>query len=224
MLLVLAAAAASGCSSVPLGSPGRALGLLHDPPQTDLSKPEQLARVCIVTAEGLEKEGHVREAILLYEKARATDPQAIDYARRLAVLYDLQQQPREALAEYRKALDAAPRDPDLLNDFAYFQYRQGQLSVAEDLLRQAIQLNAQHESAWTNLGIVLAQQRRYGESFQAFSQAVGAAAAHANLGAVLLKQGENEKARHELNQAVTLDPTLRQPQALLAYLDQKQES
>lgn len=177
-----------------------------------------IAQVCTVTAEHLEKQGHQREAILLYERARAHDPQALNYARRLAVLYDHQNQPQKALDEYEQALEKSPHDPDVLNDFGFFHYRQGNMDVAEELLDRALQLDNSHQRAWTNLGIVRAHQGRYEESFEAFSQVSNEAAAHANVGTIMARQGQFEDAKEALRRATELDPALERPRAILSYL------
>jgi Tfp pilus assembly protein PilF len=184
----------------------------------------QVVKACIVTAEQLEQQGHDREAALLYEKARAQDPGAIDYSRRLAVLYDREQEFSKAMTEYRLALQTAPRNPDVLNDFGYFHFRQGNLNGAEDLLRRAVTIDDNHEQARTNLGVVLAHQGRYEESFQVFAGVVGVAAAHANLGAILAKQGEVDRAKWHLNQALTMNPALKPQKALLAYLEEQTQT
>lgn len=184
--------------------------------QNELS-PQQAAKACIVTAEKLEGASHRREAIGLYEKARQQDPKAIDYARRLAVLYDQDGDAVSALREYDQALAADPKNADLWNDFGYFYLARGDLASAETNLRMALSLDQQHPRAWTNLGIVLAHQSRHQEAFEAFSRIVGPAAAHSNLGAVLAKQGHTQQAQLAFHQALAIDPTLKQPQAFLAH-------
>jgi Tfp pilus assembly protein PilF len=187
--------------------------------QNELS-PRQAAEACIATAEELETAGHLREAVSLYEKGRQHDPEAIDYSRRLAVLYDRLDLPVKARPEYRAAIKCSPDNADTLNDYGYFLYRQGELIEAESQLRRALELAANHERVWTNLGIVLAHQGRYGEAFEAFTRVVGPAAAHSNVGAILAKQGQVEQAQRAFRQALALNPELRQPQVFLAYFTQ----
>jgi Tfp pilus assembly protein PilF len=197
-------------------------GGLHTPApfqQSELS-PEQAAEACIVTAEKLEAAGHRREAIGLYEKAREHDAEAIDYSRRLAVLYDQRGDVANAAREYHKAIADDPENPDLLNDFGYFHLTQGDLTAAETKFRSAISLEEDHQRAWTNLGIVLAYQGQYQESLAAFTRVVGPAAAHSNVGAILAKQGNTEQAKREFRQALVLNAGLEQPRAWLAQLEQ----
>lgn len=179
----------------------------------------QAAAACLATAEELERNGHLREASLLYEKARRHDPRRIDYARRLAVLYDLQGESERAAVEYQQSLAAHPADADLWNDAGYFHYRQQRLDQAATHLRRALELQPGHARAQVNLGIVLAAQGNYADSYSLFAAVLGEAAAHANVGALMARQGRRDEARHALRQALALDPSLPQPRALLEHLD-----
>ena len=182
--------------------------------------PAEAARACFTTAEELVKAGHRHEAIRLYEKARQYNPQLQGLSRRLAVLYDQAGESLQAAAEYRRALQENPQDADLLNDLGYFHYRRKRWAEAETQLRRAVEINPKHEAAWTNLGLVLAGQGCYQEAFDAFNRAVGPAAAHSNVGVILAKHGRREEAVRRFRQALTLDPTLKQPQAFLEYLQE----
>jgi Tfp pilus assembly protein PilF len=66
---------------------------------------------------------------------------------------------------------------------------------------------------------VLAHQGRYQESYSTFVQVVGKAAAHANVGAIMAKKGETQEAMRQLSHALAMNPKLKQPQALLSYLE-----
>ncbi|HUE69887.1 MAG TPA: tetratricopeptide repeat protein [Pirellulaceae bacterium] len=178
----------------------------------------QTVHACLTAAEELAVEGHAREAALLYEKARGLDPQATDYSRRLAGLYDLQGDLARAGTEFRAALAAAPHDADLLNDYGCFLDRQGNYAEAERLLRQALSANPQHERAQVNLGITLAHQGRFQEAFDTFSAVVGPAAAHSNVGMLLARQGRREEALQAFQQALAIDPDVSQARAAVEYL------
>jgi Tfp pilus assembly protein PilF len=179
----------------------------------------QAAQACLGTAESLYRKGHDREAILLYERARKLDPSLGHVARPLAILYERQGDIGRAQAEYELALAAAGTDADVLNDFGFFHYRQGNYSRAETYLNRALQIAPDHPRAAMNLGLVLAHQGRHDEAFVRFEASVGAAEAHANLGIILAKTGRTDEAVVALRQAIELDPTLKQPQVVLAYLE-----
>ena len=181
--------------------------------------PKEAARACMVAGEQMQNNGQVEQAIGLYEKARKNDPGLKTIAHHLAVLYDIQGDSTRSLAEYRLAVEAEPKNPNVFSDLGYYYFKRDNLGDAERELRKAIELDPKHAKALTNLGMVLAGEKRFEESFQVFAQAVGPAAAHSNVGVLLAKQGRNDEARREFHEALALDSTLQQPKAFLAYLD-----
>jgi Tfp pilus assembly protein PilF len=188
--------------------------------QTELP-PKPAAQLCLATARQMQEKGQVQQAIYLYEKARRDDPTLASVAHPLAFLYDQQGDGVRALAEYQKALAASPKDPDLLNDFGYYYYRRGNLDEAKKWYRQAIALAPDHKQARTNLAMVLGNQGQFQESYELFAAVVGPAAAHSNVGVLMAKQGHYDQARESFQKALSLDSTLTQPKAFLAYLDRQ---
>ena len=181
--------------------------------------PKEAARACLAAAEELQKGGHSEQAILLYEKARRNDPGLKTVAHHLAVLYDLQGDSTKSLAEFNSAVEAEPNSADVHSDLGFYYLERDNLGDAERELRKAIAIDPKHAKALTNLGMVLAGEQHFDESFLMFSKAVGPAAAHSNLGVLLAKQGRTDDARREFHEALALDSTLKQPQAFLDYLD-----
>jgi len=167
----------------------------------------------------MQNSGQVAQAILLYEKARKNDPGLKAIAHHLGVLYDIQGDSVRSLAEYKLAVEAEPKNPDVFSDLGYYYFKRENLGDAERELRKAIEIDPKHAKALSNLGMVLAAEKRFGESFEIFSKAVGPAAAHSNVGVLMAKQGRNDDARREFHAALAIDSTLTQPKAFLEYLD-----
>src|SRR5262249_30063891 len=140
--------------------------------------------------------------------------------RRLAVLYDRQGDFVHALADYRVALQRAPRDADLLNDLGYCHYERGNWPEAEKALRDALKIDGEHKRAWGNLGLVLGQQERYQESYEAFAKVVSPGEAYANVGILQAQMGRSAEARASLRQALALAPDLKAAQAVLARVEE----
>jgi Tfp pilus assembly protein PilF len=184
--------------------------------------PKEAARACMVAAEELQNNGHTQQAILLYEKARKNDPSLKSVSHHLAVLYDAQGDSARSLSEYNKALECDPKNASLLSDLGYYYYERQNLAEAEQSLRKALAIDPNHQKALSNLGLVLAGEGRFDESFAAFSKVVGPAAAHSNLGVLMAKQGRYDEAKQAFHRALTMDSTLEQPKAFLAYLDRQQ--
>jgi Flp pilus assembly protein TadD len=184
----------------------------------ELPAPET-ARVCLATADTLFKAGKDREAIMLYEKARATDPSNQQVCRRLAVLYDRQGMHQQARDEYARALTLSPNDPDILKDLGYSCFMRGLLDDAELHLSKAVATDPKHQRAWTNLGLVLGHKGRYTESLQAFCQVVSAAQAYSNLGFLYTTQGKFAEAKASYRRALELESDMPKTREALARLE-----
>ena len=189
------------------------------------SRPKELpadrtAELCQAAAEELEKQGLNSDAVVRYEKARRLDPKRGPVvARRLAVLYDRLGDDAHALADYKEALTAAPHDADLLNDFGYYHYQRGELDEAEKCFRQALEVNHSHLRAAVNLGLTLGKQGKADASLEAFRQVLPASEAYCNVGVLLAQQGKAADARHSLEEALHLEPGMKQARLVLDHLD-----
>ena len=179
----------------------------------------QSVELSLKTAGEMERAGHDRQAAALYDQARTLDPNAADYARRLARLYDRLNRDQDAQQEYRRAIEQAPGDADLLNDFGVFHLRRERWSAAEPWFRKSLDARPDHERAAVNLALCVGMQGRITESYQTFAGIVGAAAAHCNVGVLLARQGRTVEAREHFEQALALDASLRPARELLAQLD-----
>ena len=181
--------------------------------------PEKSAELCSVTAQLLEQDGHLNEALLLYRKSQLQDQKNALYPHRIAVLYS--QLGRNDLAEenFRQSIALDSENPQLLNDFGYFLYRKGQLAESEKFLRAAVASNPEGMQEKNNLALVLAHQEKYDEAFAMFSQTCGEAAAHSNIGLILAQKGRLPEARAALNDAISQSPSMAQAHAALQHLD-----
>ena len=207
VLIAMSGFLLSGCRGMPQ----------RDATSQQLSQREA-ARICLATAETLEQSGYEAEAIVQYEKARQIDPGHQQVSRRLAVLYDRQGNTARALREYELALAATPRDSDLLNDLGYFHHQRKALPEAEKCYREAVAVNPQHRPAWVNLGVLLADQDRFEESYDAFIKTLTEAEAYSNLGVILAQKGRAAEADWHLRRALELSPHLEPPRAVLAWM------
>ncbi len=215
----------AGCNlGPPLAGPqARGPDLEAETPPAPELPPSQAAQACLTTAKALAGKGYIGEAIQEYKMARAINPHLPGLAWQLAVLYDKLGDFDRAEIEYQSALEAQPHNAELLNDVGYYHYRRGQPSEAEKYLRQALEQSPGQKNAWGNLGMVLGTQGRAKESYEAFVHVVRPAQAHANVGILLARAGQQSAGRQELQQALALEPNLPQARAVLARLDKGQK-
>lgn len=67
--------------------------------------------------------------------------------------------------------------------------------------------------------MTLAQQSKFQDAYEIFSGALGEAAAHSNMGVLLVKQGHRAAAIDSFHKALAVDPNLPQAKACLACLE-----
>ena len=206
----------AGCAALP---PGAVPGWPSAAAPTDELPPDKAIQACLVVAQNMEKNGSEAEAIGQYERVERLDPADLQVTRHLALLYDRRCDFTKADTEYRKLAKAKPRDSDTYNDWGYSYYERHQWVEAESKLNYALKLNPANSRARANLGLVLGQQERYQEAFEAFRPIVGDAQAHVNLAFVFWSKGKLQEARRECQAAQRLEPTCRQANAMLAQLD-----
>ncbi|WDI42520.1 tetratricopeptide repeat protein [Bremerella sp. P1] len=176
-------------------------------------------KACLVTAQTLHQEGHYRESALLLERARAEAPNAHDYSRQLAVLYDELGISDKAEHEFILALAKTPNDADLHNDFGFFYLQRSDHVRAEQQFRKALQIAPEHQRAKSNLARSLFKQNRLEEAYATYEQAVGAANAHHNMGVLFSQAGRDHEARMAFQEAIAADPKLDMSREFLASLD-----
>lgn len=185
----------------------------------DLPK-EESAEACLAVAESLHSNGHKKEAVLGYERARQLNPRYKHLTKRLAVLYDELGIAEKAQEEYEKALKEYPRNANLINNYGRFHYNRGKWAESEEYFRKAIAIENKHQWAWNNLGSALAQMNRYEESLAAYEEVNSKAVAHQNLAFHLATQGKHEQARKVYMEALRLNPNLELPREALRKYDQ----
>jgi tetratricopeptide (TPR) repeat protein len=79
-----------------------------------------------------------------------------------------------ALEAYMRAAAQHGLSPDVLAAMGSANLRLGRLNQAETLLRRAVAEDGMFVPAWNNLGVLLMEQRRYGEAAEVFRRAYAA--------------------------------------------------
>jgi type IV pilus assembly protein PilF len=136
-----------------------------------------------------------------------------DQHRDLASAKLAQSQPEAAIAEYRKALEINPKDPETHLGLAEAYRRKEMLSDCEAELREALRLDPGYHEARLALGVTHLQQERWTEAAAEFQKLVDdptfirPARALVNLGWAHYKSGDLDRASAELQRALKTDRT-----------------
>lgn len=131
--------------------------------------------------------GEWDQALIEFEQSIALEPNADAFGGRATVHY-LRGDPKSAVADFRRAIEIAPRDPDLYFNLGNMLVQTGDGPGAERAYRASLELDP------------------------------GSAEAHLNLGILLLNRFEVEEARRHLVLATRADESLAAPWLHLARI------
>lgn len=181
---------------------------------------DQASKLCLATAEELEKNGHFEQACGQYELALQHEARQPAVSKKLAACYAKAGLYDKSITQYQKCIASTPKDAELLNDLGYTYYEKDDFASAEKYLRQAIALKPAMQRAHGNLGLALGRQSKWKESLDEFKKACSPGMAQANLAAMYLAAGQYDDARRSCNIALGLEPNLKTAKDLLAKLDE----
>lgn len=206
-LLICGVMSLCGCATTsPMGSALR--------PKQDAESSERVLSM----ARLMERQAKYDEAQKLYQKSLDRDPKNPTAWHRMGCLAVRRGDHKEALVYFARAAQFGTESVELLNDIGYALYLQNELVPAEEKLRQALKQNPQYAEARNNLGLVLAEQKRFDEALAEFRKAGDEASAHSNLAFVQTKVGALDEAEKNYHRALELNPKQAQAgQALVHF-------
>ncbi len=202
-----------GCSNPPVSAPDMAV---HSIPKSKVETGIKLARI-------QEREGNLRQALVMYEDMLQADPANGEIYHRLMVANTRLDQPERADAYFEEAQKRLPHNAELFADYGYACYLRGDMPTAETWLKKAHQLEPKNKRITANLALVVGAGGRVQECLTYFRQYLDEADAHANVGFVLSQRGDFEAARQSYTKALSLNPRLKSAQHALLQLAEQGE-
>ena len=189
------------------------------PDATSLSTKATLsAETHIATGRLLESRDQFAAAQIEYEKASKLEPKNVIALVSLARLQDRQGKPDEAIATYQKAAKADPKSALVQNDLGLCYARKRDLPSAIATLTKAVEMEPKKPNYRNNLATVLVEAGRAEEALKQLVAVHPPAAAHYNVAYLLNHRGQTQLAKHHLQQAVQLDPSMTAAGEMLAQL------
>ena len=152
------------------------------------------------------EEGRLNEAIAELSRAASLDSKLSQAHSLLAVAYDRKGLHDRAGDSYRRAIDVNDRDPQALNNLGYSLYLAGNYRAAVDKLKKAARLAPADSRILNNLALAQVRLGKYDDAYRNFARAEGEFNGHANLAALLIRSGREEKAVEHLEAARKLQP------------------
>jgi len=126
---------------------------------------------------------------------------------------------QQAKLNLDKAMQYAPRSPEVHRAFAYYYQQVGETTLAEQAYRRSMNLAPDNPDTLNNFGVFLCQQGQFQEAETLFLRAlkqpdyVKVADTYENAGICAKVAGQSARARHYFQAALNYDP--RRPRALL---------
>ena len=127
-----------------------------------------------------------------------------------------------AIEQYRRGIEADPRNPGLFNNLGIALRQSGRVDEAVEAFDAALKLDPKYEKALNNLGVTRYQQGRYEAAIDLFRQAIRVnpsnAESYVNLGVIYLPAGRWDDALAAFQQAMQYDPRSAEAHYNLALL------
>ncbi|MDB5335957.1 MAG: cellulose synthase subunit BcsC, partial [Planctomycetaceae bacterium] len=162
-----------------------------------------------------EDEGRLTEARNGYESVLKKEPKNIDALLGVARLDEKAQRLVVAEEGYAKALELQPKSPYVLGEVGKFYALQQRWDKAIPLLQEAQRMEPHEKSHHFTLAMALTKAGKTDEALPHFTEAVGEAAAHYNIGRMLVESGKPAAAEQEFVLALAKDPNLSDAQYFL---------
>jgi type IV pilus assembly protein PilF len=160
------------------------------------------------------RQGNLALAKEKLERAEKYNPRDPELHTVLAVLYERLNIPAEVDKHYRTAMRLAPKDPQVLNNYAVYLCQNGRNEEGVKLFLEATRnrLYRTPELAYTNAGVCLRRAKKYDEAAGSFLRALqirpNLAEAAYQYADLAMEQGDLTKARAQLDKYLaTYDAT-----------------
>ena len=141
--------------------------------------------------------------------AQAKGATAVDTLQR-AELLAARQSWDGAIAAYREAIAASPKDAALWNRLGICYQKKGDAKAARSAYKKALDLRKDYAEAWNNLGTIDHARGKYKPAVSAYGKAIKLnpqdSVFHKNLGAAWLARGDVDRALEAWTEAFRLDP------------------
>jgi Flp pilus assembly protein TadD len=164
------------------------------------------ARGCLARGRALLEEGRLNEAIAELSRAASLDPKLSQAHSLLAVAYDRKGLHDRAKDAYERAVDVNESDPQALNNLGYSLYLNGNYRAAVDKLKRAARLAPNDSRVLNNLALAQTRLGKYDDAYKNFARAGGEFNGHANVAALLIRVGREDKAAEHLEAARRIQP------------------
>ena len=173
-------------------------------------------------AQALYCAGEIDAARQLYEESLHRDPDNLDIAYQLGVIYGRTHHLQAAGAMLERVVLARPHSIDVLNALANVAWLQCRWQDAEQFFRRALEIQPRAVALWANLGLCLHDAAKLDRATQALQRALEIDPGHLdallNFATVSIDFGQLDAGEALLQKALQIDPNFAEAHLLLAQL------
>ena len=173
-------------------------------------------------AHALYSAGELEAARPYYEELLRRDPDNLDIAYQLGVIYGRTNRLQAASAMLERVVRARPYSIDVLNALANVAWLQRRWQDAEQLFRRALEIQPGAAALWANLGLCLHDAAKLDMAAQALQRALEIDPRHLNallnFATVSFDLGQFDAGEALLQKALRIDPGFAEAHSLLAQL------
>ena len=175
-----------------------------------------LTVIIVLNAAGTYQRNRIWQSDLdLWRDCAQKSPGKARPANGIGVAYQLRQDPEQALAWFKRAVDLDPTYHEAHNNIGGILIETGRPAEALPHMEQAIALNPDNYEAYNNLGSAMHRLKRLDEAVAYYLKSLAIfpeyETAHNNLGAVLAEKGDITGAVRHLRQALRINPAYPEP-------------
>jgi len=177
------------------------------------------ANVRFAAGQVAESQGDFRRAITQYEAAAKLDSTASVPLLRLGMIYTQLGEFDNAISAWNRFIKATNGDASGYCDLGYTLELAQRFPESETAYKTAIARAPKNETARVDYGLMLARRGRMNDAIVQLQVVLTPAQAHYNLASVLESEGKIDDARSEYQQALKLDPNMKDAQDRLTSID-----
>lgn len=145
-------------------------------------------------------------AVAKLRAALQLNPRLVEALIEEGICWDQRGYYERAREAYRRALQLRPNDPTIYNNIGVSYFYQGDQENALKNYKKALAIDPTNPQTNNNMAVIAAARGDYALAFEYFSRALGQAAAHNNVGYLLLRAAKFDQAIKHLREAVKLNP------------------
>ncbi len=178
--------------------------------QDNLRRAPRSERVHVDLANAYRKEGRLKEAQPLYERALEINPDYVLIHINLSMVYTAQKKHQKAVEVLLEGLRRNPSHFKLYNNLGVLYNLMGKFHDAASFLETGVRLEPNNATMHFNLALAYERLNRLDEAVTHYRRAIALESAnpdtHFNLGSALYKKGDKHQALQEFLTATRLNP------------------